>query len=528
MHQPELFRFVFSTLLLLCATDAPSLINPRFTPVHLVEESDRIIQVELLDAVGHLVRMRAVKSLKGSDWSAGAELDLSQTAKEARLHFERALRSPDRTALVFISAEFGAAQNGLILVGTTWARIYSTEAHRWHVERIDPQMSGTWAGSSEMLARAVEYILSDPGAEIPVAFEGKWGRATKIEKCDAKVYGLLNVGRQNQPAILMLCESGDRLFGWDAKDGTLRDLTIAANLKSKSRHAILSDVNGDGHIDLISWDGESVSAWFQSKDGAFTQRTSEFKTDKCIGLVALPSGPQREENILVSTLDCFTVLRNGESTFVAHRTLGKTHNLKPGGNPTPPLAGDFTGDKIPDVVEGFANGLVLYPGQNSGGIGTGVTFTSPNSVGDCSAAFCGDYDGDGHLDFVVVGNARIAFWHNQGAGRFREVLEETGELTYITKPRAVGGSTCDFNNDGRQDLMICYADMAPQFFFNRGFRTFGFASSLTLESRDACSSLAAGQQAALLADLNGNSRQDLLLVNQNQELWLVLDGKYAR
>lgn len=61
-----------------------------------------------------------------------------------------------------------------------------------------------------------------------------------------------------------------------------------------------------------------------------------------------------------------------------------------------------------------------------------------------------DYDGDGWQDIVLVGN-RVALYHNEQNGKFREVsagsgLNVTGELMGL----AVG----DFDNDGRPDIFI--------------------------------------------------------------------------
>jgi hypothetical protein len=38
----------------------------------------------------------------------------------------------------------------------------------------------------------------------------------------------------------------------------------------------------------------------------------------------------------------------------------------------------------------------------------------------------------------------------------------------------------DFNNDGRQDIVIGYSAAEPRIFFNRGFRSFGNAASINM------------------------------------------------
>ena len=57
-------------------------------------------------------------------------------------------------------------------------------------------------------------------------------------------------------------------------------------------------------------------------------------------------------------------------------------------------------------------------------------------------------------------------------------MSGTGELSYKGNAGAMGGMTGDLNNDGLQDAFFYSATGSPVVFFNRGFRSFGFANSL--------------------------------------------------
>ena len=42
------------------------------------------------------------------------------------------------------------------------------------MEKIDARMLGTWAGSTDMLKRAVKYIVSDQDADVPSRTDAQW------------------------------------------------------------------------------------------------------------------------------------------------------------------------------------------------------------------------------------------------------------------------------------------------------------------------------------------------------------------
>jgi hypothetical protein len=82
--------------------------------------------------------------------------------------------------------------------------------------------------------------------------------------------------------------------------------------------------------------------------------------------------------------------------------------------------------------------------------------------------------------------------------------------------------TCDINNDGRQDLLLLYADLPPQIFFSRGFASFGHAHQpIDLGETELLPAAGDGQQAGLIADLNGDGGQDMALALANGEVWVL-------
>jgi hypothetical protein len=115
-----------------------------------------------------------------------------------------------------------------------------------------------------------------------------------------------------------------------------------------------------------------------------------------------------------------------------------------------------------------------------------------------------------------------SLYQNLGGGKFGNVLSHSGSFGYISKPGGICCQTIDVNNDGRQDMFVAYsAGLAPQVFFNRGFRCFGLARKMDSQLQRLLPQAAEGQQAGCMADFTGHNAFDMFLVLANGELWLL-------
>jgi hypothetical protein len=139
-----------------------------------------------------------------------------------------------------------------------------------------------------------------------------------------------------------------------------------------------------------------------------------------------------------------------------------------------------------------------------------------------------DFDGDGVLDKLVAKSDGPKLLRSQTA----DITQDTGELDYHSrsKPAVLSVAECDFNHDGRPDVLLSYKGLHPLAFFNRGFGTFGFARELILDETElkAKDALVDGQQAAVFVDVNGDGSQDLLAVAMNGDLWAVYTAPERR
>ena len=561
---------IAAVIVMLLSGVTTALINPNFTPIHVVEQSATIAVLDVPKTVdGQQLSLNVAELLKGKLQQKSLSLDLSTASPREQGDAVRGLLSTSAggTALLLAgeyveraeSGESGFGDGGFgsggfesgpamggqevnaqafLHVSGRWIALYVGDDGQYQVRKIDDHMEGTWAGGTDMLCRAVRYILTDDDPEVPSASGVGWGAELKIAKLDGRVNSARPVWLDNRrpPYLFLACDQGDRLFRFDADRQQFEDLTSIRNLQSKSIAAVWGELNGNDRLDLASWDGESLTLHFQTADGAFQPSLlmpPGLLKQPCLGLAVVDGGEAARVALVVSTPTTPKLLLIGENLSATIKTLAADESASAElGSAGPCLVADFDGDLLPDLLQPFAGGSLLYKGDRETVFGAATL--CPVSLGEgTSAAFLGDYDGDGRFDVFTVAEDRPRLWHNLGTGKFVETRGISGEVAYISQPCGVGGMTGDVNNDGRQDVLILYSDRQPHLFFNRGFRSFGHAHTLDLNERNLLPDSAEGQQAGCLAEFSGHGAQDMVLALANGEVWAMLrddeydDGLYA-
>jgi hypothetical protein len=522
-------------------SDAWALINPNFTPVHLVKQSSLILELQLAAARDGKITARVGHVWKGTYGLRTVTLVLSarKFPDHAKTVARLAESTPGVTAVLFAgefaadpgaggaepgpAAEGDGKQKALVHVAGTWVAFSRNAAGEWEMDTISETMATTWNGGSDMLLRAVEYILTDPDAELPVKEGVHWSGFRKFAKLDGIVHAAVPVdlAGDGQLALFIACEGGDRLFRYDAKTQQMADITRTVTLASSSRAAAWGDFNAHGRMDLLSWDGEGLTIHTQRADGSFRagdRMLSGRLTSGCLGLACIDSGKAGHPAVVISTRtspllwtpnDPQHVTRIGGAFAGGH--LGAPHEC---------LIADLDGDAVPDILQPLEKGSLIYRGKTPGRFDDAMPCGISAGPGT-AAAFLGDYDADGRLDVVgVASRGTTHLWSNRGRFAFVDTLAFAGELSYKGADGAIGGMTVDFNNDGRQDLFFCYAASSPRLYFNRGFRTFGLANGMDLETGNFLPQAAEGQQAACFADFTGTGAPAMILVLRNGEAWV--------
>jgi len=531
-------------LWLLWPAAAPALINPNFTPIHLVGQSHTILELVFTEpaADGKVVaEVRAMLKGKGEPPKT-VRMDPTAAIAEGQRDALTAAAEKGRRALLFIgdfkpaSAEGGEMElggggekapkaiaflhiNGLPEEGQ-WVLLEQWEDDFWDMVQGMNFLLATFNGGTDQLARMVRYILADPEADVPVEAGAHWAEpAVQAGKVEGVAAAAVPVWlRENAADLFVAAASGDRLYRW--RDGAPVDITDAVKLTSKSALFAWGDFDGDGRLDLASFDGADLALWLQQADGAFAPTRVTRSEGRMLSLDTVAAGG-RGATLLMGTESAPLLGRYREGAMDFQPISAAPATAAEIGRVSKTLVADFDGDSMPDLLQLGAEGSRFYRGTAPG------EFAAPQRVAvrvgeGPHGAVVGDFDEDGLPDVFVAAERRHLFWHNAGGGRFDEKLMESGEVSYKFTTDGVVALASDFNNDGRLDLIIGFnASVPPYILYNRGFRSFAHALGFDLDKEGRFPDIAAGQQALCFGDFDGDGADDAAAVLRDGGVWML-------
>jgi len=309
---------------------------------------------------------------------------------------------------------------------------------------------------------------------------------------------------------LISANSGDDTLTVYTNDGSGNFVLASAPSLGGGRNpyaVVAADVNGDGKMDLISANnGNGTLTVYTNKSGGNFVLASTPTVGSQPWSVAAADIKGDGKIALISANrigDSLTVLTNkGAGVFVFNATYTV------GNYPRCVIAADVNGDGYADLISAnyYDNTLTVLTNNRSGIFGYNATWsvdTHPTCV------IAADVNGDGHVDLISANlyYGTLSVLTNNGTGGF--ALSST--LDVGSDPYSV--TAADVNGDGYVDLISANGDGTLTVLTNDGSGGFVLASTPYLG--DTLISITA-------ADVNGDGGMDLICANYDDSYLMVM------
>ena len=275
----------------------------------------------------------------------------------------------------------------------------------------------------------------------------------------------------------------------------------------------LADVNGDGHLDIISlsdhgnpgggqlgimvWFGDGQGNWTVAKEGNFGYGGCAMGDLNNDGIMDIAWGIHHDygsggfgDRLIGAALG------NGTGTGWVPWDDGLAENGENWGMFATDLA-DFDNDGLLDIISqsfGSGNGVRVYKNHGDG------TWTQEWAQSGSNVYYTletGDFDADGNMDFICTREGTCVFF---GDGAFGFTLDQGG----IPPNYMQAVDTGDFNNDGADDILVSMGS-------DPGVRAYSYDTG-TQQWMDMSIGLPSGLSHSMVqfGDLNGDGCLDVV------------------
>ena len=292
---------------------------------------------------------------------------------------------------------------------------------------------------------------------------GKW-RIERNLRFLGDVYGtgMLDIIGFGEDNVLIGRNNGDGSF--EPGQAVINDMCYSAGWRIEKHLRFVSDLTGNGRVDLIGFGDNGVSVAINNGNGTFQApklvlesfgyNAGGWRIEKHPRFVSDLTGNGRPDLIGFGDRGVSIALNNGNGTFKAPKLVLKDFGYKAGGwrvEKNPRFIADLTGNKAGDII-GFGDNGVYVAINNGDG-----TFQPAKRVIDDFACDAGDWrvekhlrfpvdlTGDGCADIVGFGESAVYVSFNNGKGSFGPVQKLLSDFAYNGGERSLEQSLLQEN-----------------------------------------------------------------------------------
>lgn len=270
---------------------------------------------------------------------------------------------------------------------------------------------------------------------------------------------------------------------------------------SRAGRVTVSDMNGDGALDLVVVDDSGFDVWLATRGrGLESGGTGKLNEITWLARGADLDGDGTPEVVVVTSDVIFVFVRSEAGWKLSYRkpTPVHAHHV---------VAADLNGDSCDELCISLTGNAKSWLWKGRKGAQPALSTFSMGAA--ASYGELGDFNGDGKLDYVCAGQQEIRMALGRGDGTFEDAtVTDLGHF-----PIYQGLGVADFDGDGKDDVTAYDVDQRQTQIFYSGL---GPPHALDVP----------GRGIPIPGDFDGDGRVDLLQVTNNGVVLLRnLDGR---